>query len=208
MDEISKSTYRSIPVSLISKIKSRDFFAVRGFLEAYNSKILKIANRFARRGSFDHDLLVQIGSEAAYNAICTCQLSKGNIEPYVCRAIRNGVYEECRKVKRLHKLVCPLSFFKNEQVSPEKNFEIETQNDGFDNVDRQDAWPVMQRKIHLWLEGLSEQKRKLIGLVFFGNMNQSQAAKEMGLTRARVSQLYSEILEDGRITLASIAHLN
>lgn len=208
MYSISESTRQSISTLSISKIKNRDYSAVRDFLESYDPIIQKIADRFARKRSYDHDLLVQIGHEAAYNAICKRPLSEENIEPYICRAIRNGIYEECRKNKRIHDLECPLSVYKTRSGEDDNNFDRATAHDGFDEVDRVDALPVIRVNISVWIKELSEQKRKLIGLVFFENMNQSQAAKEMGLTRARVNQLYSEILGVGRIALASIAHLN
>ncbi len=193
--------------SQIPKIREGDSLAICRFIQSFTPFIKRIANKFAKQNSYQHDLLRQIGEECAIEAVYNWHPEKRNLEPYVKRSIRNGIYYECRKSKRLNEHEKPFSDIADSQDN-NTFLEPEFIDRGFDEIDRADFRPILHEKIHTWMHSLSLQKRKIIELVFFQSMNQSRAAEKMGLSRARVSQLINEIINQGRISLAEIAYLN
>lgn len=179
-------------------------------LKTYQPIIFKRADKFARRGTYNHDLLVLKGQEAVFKAACLWDSRRGAMKPYISQAIRNDIYEECRRTHRREKFERLFSSYESEYaLDPEFDVAdilpgLQKEHDGFDEVDHKDALPV----IHGWLAGLSQQERRLIDLMFFAGKNQSQAATEMGLSKSRVNQLYAGILTVGKIALADIGYLN
>lgn len=186
----------------IQKIKQGRNFYVSVFLRSFEPFINKYAKRFAVPNTYNFDELVQAGITAAYDAVKSFHSRKGNFKCYIEKSIKNAIFLEGRKNKKRaekENLYSSLNFFTSRISSVHARFE---------QIESEDVLPVIKSKIAEWRVGLSPQKQKVLGLVFYKGMKQIQAASYLGLSRARIGQIMKEILKSGRICLADIAELN
>jgi len=176
------------------------------FIEACEPIIAKLASRFSKPNSPDFEDLMQEGRLAALKAAKCFPWRKGNFEYYVRKSIKNAIFLEGRIAKR--QIKNNNLYYSSETCRKLLDASVSSTYDGFEQVDRDDALPVIKSKINKWRRSLSPQKQKIIDLVFYRGMQQIQAASKIGLTRSRVGQIMHEILENGKIRLADIAELN
>jgi len=190
----------------VQEIKQSNFPDVTHFIKACEPIIAKFARKFSKPNSPDFEDLMQEGRLAALRAMRCFPTGKKNFEYYVRRSIKNAIFLVSRIAKRQNKN--NKLYYLSETCRNLFDTSVNSTYDGFEQIERDDALPVIKSKINKWRKNLSPQKQKVIDLVFFQRMKQIQAASKMGLTRSRVGQIMHEILESGKIHLADIAELN
>lgn len=79
---------------------------------------------------------------------------------------------------------------------------------GLEQIDSEQSAPFLRRELLNWFDGLKTREKTLIGLAFYKNMTQIEAAQAMGLSRAAISQLYKRIMSKGRCALSHLADWN
>ncbi len=191
-------------VDIQKEAKQGDERAVCTFLDVMDPIIEGTARKFACPGSFNYDALIQDGRVAAVNALEHWVPEKGSLKAYVRKSVTNGVYKVGRLSKRVR--LRERSLFGDEESLDV--FQMEVSDEGLEEFERQDALPVIKARVREWVRGLSASKRKIIELIFYRGMNQSQAARLMGISRARVGQILKEIAKCGRFALAELSCLN
>lgn len=208
MVSYSKSNISGISFLDIEQIKQGNESAIDWFIGVCETTIAKIANQFAIPKTFNHDALMQAGRISALNAARCFQAKKGNFAGYIRKAIVNAVYYESRKEKRRieKRHLAYMSELDLSQGCLERCVGVD--DGGLEEIDRKDAQAVIKLKIDKWRKSLSSRRQKIIDLVFYQRMNQTQAASHIGLTRSRIGQIMHKILENGKIHLADIAELN
>ena len=205
MVSYSNSSIPDFTLSEIELIRQGNSSAVSSFIKVCEPFIKRFANKFAPPNSFNYDELIQAGRIAAINAVRCFNKNKGNLFGYVYKSIITGIHEEGRRAKRRIQFVCWSEVHPNEDYFSNR---FGVKHEEFDMLVRKDALPIIQKRISQWRAGLSTQKQKVIDLIFYRGMNQSQAASQMTLSRTRIGQIMREILDSGKICLADIAELN
>lgn len=178
------------------------------FIETVDLICKGLARRYAAPSSPDYDDLMQIGRAAAINAAKRLDIGVGNSRAYIRRSIKNGIFAENRKIRRIHGHEVLIPLF---EESSRENCGIRgegVEHDGFELVDRADALPVVKAKVHAWLGELSSTKRQVIELVICRGIKKSDVAEKMGLSKTRIGQIVNEAMQNGRYALSDIAYLN
>ena len=208
MVSFSNQNISEFSFSEIKKIKQGRNIFVSAFLEFFDPFIKMLAREFARSNTFNFDELEQEGRIAALYAAKCFHSEESNFKYYIQKSIRNAIYLVGRRDKRRagKGRLCYFSEFDPNQKF--FTFSASSIHDGFEQVERMDALPVIKSKINSWRKGLSPQKQQIINLVFYKGMKQIQAASYLGLSRARIGQIMREILKSGKVCLRDIAELN
>lgn len=206
MVSYSKTCKSDFALIDVQEIKKGSFPEITHFIKVCETIIAKLASRFSKPNSPEFEDLMQEGRIAALRAAKCFPWKKGNFEYYVRKSIKNAIFLEGRIAKR--QIKNNKLYYSSETCRKLLDASVSSTYDGFEQVDRDDALPVIKSKINKWRKSLSPQKQKIIDLVFYGGMQQIQAASKIGLTRSRVGQIMHEILENGKIRLADIAKLN
>jgi RNA polymerase sigma factor (sigma-70 family) len=205
MVSYSQGGKHSFSCSQIQSIKQGNSPAISTFMKACEPYIEGFACKFAHPKSLNHSELVQTGRIAALHAAKCFQQDRGSFWSYVRKSIVRAIYQEGRRSNQGIRL----RFWS--EIGPAENCiagRMSAEHEEFEMLDRKDALPIIQERISKWRKRLSSQKQEVIELIFFRGMNQSQAASEMKLSRARIGQIMRETLESAKICLADIAELN
>ncbi|MHC4395732.1 MAG: sigma-70 family RNA polymerase sigma factor [Planctomycetota bacterium] len=206
MVSYSKTSGSDLALLEVPEIKKGDFSEITHFIEACEPIIAKFASQFSTLNSSDFEDLMQEGRLAALRAVKCFPRGKNNFEYYVRKSIKNAILLEGRIAKRKSKN--NKLYYSSDACRNLFDASVNSTYDGFEQIESDDVLPVIKSKINKWRKSLSPQKQKIIDLVFYKRMKQSQAASKMGLTRSRVGQIMHEILGSGKIHLADIAELN
>ena len=206
MVSYSKTSSSDFALLDVQEIKKGNCPEITHFIEVCEPIIAKLASRFSKPNSPDFEDLMQEGRLAALRAAKCFPWGKGNFEYYVRKSIKNAIFLEGRIAKR--QIKNNKLYYSSETCRNLFDTSVSSTYDGFGQIERDDALPVIKSKINKWRKSLSPQKQKIIDLVFYRGMKQIQAASKIGLTRSRVGRIMHEILESGKIRLADIAELN
>ena len=156
----------------------------------------------------EYNDLCQIGRIAALGAARSFSADRGHFFAYAQRVISNAILAECRAMhrRRLHERLVDFSDPCHE-ASGSPYYLI-----GWDErsvqIDHEEWLAVAQRRVSCWLESLDARDRQIIESIYCGKLSQADVARNMGLTRARVSQIVSELLMNARVYMKSVYELN
>ena len=206
MVSYSKTSNTDLALLEVPEIKKGDFPEITQFIKTCEPIIAKFARQFSKPNSPDFEDLMQEGRLAALRAMRCFPRGKNNFEYYVRKSIKNAIFLVGRIAKRQNKN--NKLYYLSDTCRNLFDTSVSSTYDGFEQIESDDALPVIKSKIDKWRKNLSPQKQKIVDLVFFQSMKQLQAASHIGLTRSRVGQIMQEIIESGKIHLADIADLN
>lgn len=206
MVSYSKTSNSDFALLDVQEIKKDNFPEITHFIEACEPIIAKFASQFSKPNSPDFEDLMQEGRLAALRVVKCFPRGKDNFEYYVRKSIKNAIFLEGRIAKR--QIKNNKLYYSSGTCRNLFDASVSSTYDGFEQIERDDALPVIKSKINKWRKSLSPQKQKIIDLVFYRGMKQIQVASKIGLTRSRVGQIMREILESGKICLADVAELN
>jgi len=197
------------PQDQFALLKRGDRQAFADFINRWKPKVREIVARLApltSRQSFDRESLCQAGYEAIWRAVKAIDDCDAGFQTYVATSIANAMKNHIRQTSRRasHETLWPNEYFATGSISDR----LVTADPGLVELERQDALVVVRARIAAWLRSLSERKQKLVDLVYYNGLNMAVAAHELGVSRARVSQLHREIVTSGRFALADIAWMN
>lgn len=199
----SISIYR---YSNIRDIQSGNESITVSFLDSCDPIIIRYTRKFAAPGSFHYDDLMQTGKLAALKAAKKFEIGRGNFGGYVTKSVANAIYTIGRRRRLEHSIFTYESDLEPEQNCLDSLASID--HNGFEQVDREDALPVIKSRISEWRKTLTPKKNQIIDLIFGRGFNQSQAASKMGLSRQNISKMLKGILENGGLSLVGLEVLN
>ena len=163
-----------------------------------------IARRFAPPGNPDFEDLCQIGRIAAVKCARTFSPQKGPWFAYARKVITNAIYAECRSMARRAR--------HERFIGRDENLDFLLGNvesgSKAGGAEREDLLAAARNHIGYWLDSLSQRDRSIVKAVYYDGVSQAEAARRVGLTRARVGQIVSEALASGRRRLSRICELN
>ena len=179
------------------------------FIACWKPKVQEIVVRlapFTSRRSFDYDALCQAGYEAVWRAVKAIGDCDRGFQTYVTTAIANAVKNHMRQISQRasHEVLWPDEYFATGSISER----LVTADAGLAELEREDMLAAVRPRVAEWLRSLPEQKQNLVDLMYHRGLNMAHAARTMGVSRARVSQMHREIVESGRLALADIASMN
>lgn len=206
MVSYSTQNISSYTPSNIQDVQQGKESVVVNFLRSCDPIIDHFSRKFAAPKSFDYDDLMQIGRLTALKAAKQFETGKGKFGGYVTTSIANAIHTVERRKRLEHSI-----FTYESDLDPEQNrldSLASIDHNGFEQVDRKDAMPLLRSRLSEWRKTLSPKKNRVIDLIFGQESNQSQAASKMGLSRQRISRMLKGILENGKLYLADLEALN
>lgn len=160
-------------------------------LERWEADIVKLAKYYAPLRSVRADF-AQVARMALVRAVLTYDEAPGRrFENYARRCMRNALVDELRRTRRQY------SLHGAESAAP---FVTET---GLVEIIRAEARGLVRERVAHWVQRL----QVLVDLLYLENLSQSEAARRMRLTPARVCQLCDTIRRQGRADFAELSDL-
>ncbi|GIW80609.1 MAG: hypothetical protein KatS3mg105_2416 [Gemmatales bacterium] len=114
---------------------------------------------------------------------------------YLRRSLRNALVSEARR-SRARRRPC-------QQETTYRSGRRFTEQDGLSALLRQEVQSQVRRRVAGWVGRL----RDLVQLLFVEELSQVEAARRMGLTPARINQLFREIQRRGRKDFRDLADI-
>lgn len=165
--------------------------ACAALLERWQTDILRLAKYYAPARSVRADF-AQVARMALLRAALTYDETLGHrFENFARRCMRNALIDEARRTRR----ECALCHAGS--VDP---FADDT---GLVDIIRDEARGLVRERVARWVQRL----QVLVDLLYLENLSQSEAARRLCLTPARVCQLCETIRRQGRADFAELADL-
>jgi RNA polymerase sigma factor (sigma-70 family) len=161
-------------------------------LTQWNGYLTASVQKYAGKSSELTDLLGQVGRIALWRATLVFSSEAGHsFENFARRVIKNAMIQELRDIKGTRSKVW-------QQVTEVP----EILSDDPDPYTRLEQRAIIDR-ISSWTESLPETLKKLYLLLYHVELPQSAAARLLGVSQPRVSQLHRQILTLGRRQLTN-----
>jgi RNA polymerase sigma factor (sigma-70 family) len=160
-------------------------------LEAWEPLVRWLARRCAPAGSHVADF-AQVGRMTLLRAALKFPPGyPGRFEHYARRALRNALIDEARRVQLQQR---------EKSLDCERAARADTP---LTSAIRLEGRAIVRQRLTGWTNRL----RTLVELLFVNDLNQAEAARALGLTPARISQLCRELRLQGRAQLGDLADL-
>lgn len=169
--------------------------ACADLLIAWEPTVRVMARRYAPMSSHRPDF-AQVARLALIRSALKFKEGAGrHFEHYARRSLRNALVDESRRVRRNLREVSLEQF-----PALRKRYREEC---GAARMIRDETRGLIRSRVGLWEHRL----QVLIDLLFVHDLSQSEAARRLGLTSARISQLCKIIRQEGRRQLSDCADL-
>lgn len=163
--------------------------ACEQLLDAWEAPLRHMARRYAPRRD-DRPDFAQVARLALLRAArCYQHLPGRRFENYARRTLRNALLDEARRAADKRPDEC--------RPCPKMEESV------LDALVRQEARNVVRHRLRRWCPRL----QVLVDYLYYEELTQVQAARNLGLTPARVNQLLQTIHHDGRRDLHDLADL-
>jgi RNA polymerase sigma factor (sigma-70 family) len=163
--------------------------ACEQLLDAWETTLQGMARHYAPRRD-DRPDFAQVARLALLRAArCYRHLPGRRFENYARRTLRNALLDEARRAADKRPDEC--------RPCPRVEESVLTA------LVRREARGVVRQRLRAW----SRRLQVLVDYLYYEDLTQVQAARNLGLTPARVNQLLQAVLEDGRRDLHDLADL-
>lgn len=160
-------------------------------LERWEMDIMQLARFYAPRRSLRADF-AQAGRLALLRAAITYDDALGHrFENYARRCLRNALIDEARRARR--------EYWMNRRDVRQ----VPVSENSLGDLIRAEACGVVRERVGHWVQRL----RELVDLLYRHDLSQSEAARRLCLTPARVCQLCEKIRQQGQEEFAELADL-